>query len=70
MAYVMKHPDWGAKEWIEYYDCLNSETPVDKLRLELDDDGKKEYVDSLEYLKKLRKKHPEVSYEVKYSWFE
>ena len=68
--YVMKHPDWGAKEWIEYYDCLNSETPVDKLRLELSDDDKKEYVDSLEFLKKERKTFPGFGYEVKYSWFE
>ena len=68
--YVMKHPDWGAKEWIEYYDCLNSETPVDKLRLELDDDDKKEYVDSLNFLKEERKTFPGFGYKVKYSWFD
>lgn len=43
-------PEFGAKEWIEYYDCLNSETPVEKLRLELSDDEKKEYQRSLDKL--------------------
>ena len=39
--YKMKNADFGAKEWIEYYDCLNDEVPVEKLRLELDDEGKR-----------------------------
>ena len=68
--YKMKHPDWGAKEWIEYYDCLNSEVPVERLRLELDDDDRKEYVKSLEFLKEQRKSFPGFGYEVKYSWFD
>ena len=68
--YEMKHPDWGAKEWIEYYDCLNSETPVDKLRLALSDADRAEYVESLDYMKELRKTCPAVSYEVQYSWFD
>ena len=62
--------NFGAKEWIEYYDCLNSETPVEKLRLELTNDEKKAYQKSLDVLKNERKTFPKASYEVKYSWFE
>ena len=61
---------FGAKEWIEYYDCLNSGTPVDKLRLELTDSEKKAYQEDLDKLKEARKSFPAASYEVKYSWFE
>ena len=61
---------FGAKEWIEYYDCLNAETPVEELRLELTDEEKQRYQSSLEYLQEIRKIDPHVSYEVKYSWFE
>ena len=68
--YVNEFPGFGAREWIEYYDCLNAEVPVDKLRLELTEEGKKCYLKSLETLRKERKTNPKVSYEIKYSWFE
>ena len=61
---------WGSKEWIEYYDSLNAEVPVEKYRFPLTDGEKKSYVNDLKKLKEERKKHPKVSYEVKYSWFE
>lgn len=61
---------FGTKDWIEYYDCLNSETPVDELRLKLGAEEKKAYVEDLEKLKEERKTFPKASYEVKYSWFE
>ena len=62
--------EFGSKEWIEYYDCLNSMTPVEKLRLDLTDSEKKAYVKDLERLKKARKTFPHAGYEVKYSWFD
>lgn len=68
--YESDFPGFGAKEWIEYYDCLNAEVPVDKLRLELTEKGKKGYIEDLETLRKERKTNPKVSYEIKYSWFE
>lgn len=68
--YVDNFPGFGAKEWIEYYDCLNAEVPVDELRLELTKEGKESYIKSLESLKEARKSFPKASYEVKYSWFE
>ena len=68
--YKMKCPEFGAKEWIEYYDCLNDEVPVDELRLKLPEELKQDYVKSLEYLKEQRKTFPGFGYEVKYSWFE
>ncbi len=61
---------FGAKEWIEYYDCLNSETPVEKLRLELTDSEKKAYQEDLDKLREARKSFPGAGYEVKYSWFD
>ena len=61
---------WGAKEWIEYYDSLNAEVPVEKYRFPLTEEKKKAYVSSLERLKDARKTFPKISYEVKYSWFE
>ena len=68
--YKMKYPDFGAKEWIEYYDCLNDEVPVEELRLELSDEAKADYVESLKFLKEQRKTFPGFGYEVKYSWFD
>ena len=68
--YKMMYPDFGAKEWIEYYDCLNSEVPVDRLRLKLNDEQKEEYAKSLAFLKEQRKTFPGFGYEIKYSWFE
>ena len=62
--------DFTAKDWIEYYDCLNAEVPVEELRLELSDEDKEDYIADLEMLKEERKTFPEASYEVKYSWFE
>lgn len=63
-------PGFGAKEWIEYYDCLNAEVPVDELRLELTEEGKAQYIKSLNRLKEERRSFPKASYEVKYSWFD
>ena len=63
-------PGFSAKDWIEYYDCLNAEEPVEKLRLKLTDEGKKAYAEDLAKLKKARETRPEISYDVKYSWFE
>ncbi len=65
-----KFNGWGAKEWIEYYDSLNAEVPVEKYRFPLNDEEKKAYINSLERLKDARKSFPKASYEVKYSWFE
>ena len=64
------YPDFGAKEWIEYYDCLNDEVPVDKLRLKLTDDQKERYVEALDYLKEQRKTFPGFGFEISYSWFD
>ena len=61
---------FGTKDWIEYYDCLNSGTPVDELRLKLGEEEKKAYTEDLERLKEARKTFPKAAYEVKYSWFE
>ena len=61
---------FGSKEWIEYYDSLNSEVPVEELRLELADEEKKAYSEDLAKLKEERKTCPWISYEVKYSWFD
>lgn len=61
---------WGAKEWIEYYDSLNAEVPVEKYRFPLTDSEKEAYVSALNRLKEERKTFPKASYEVKYSWFE
>ena len=68
--YRMMYPDFGAKEWIEYYDCLNAEVPVSRLRLKLNEEQKSEYVKSLEFLKEQRRTFPGFGYEVKYSWFD
>ena len=68
--YKEEFPVFGAKEWIEYYDCLNAEVPVDKLRLELTEEQKKKYVAALEWLIEERKTFPIAAYEVKYSWFD
>lgn len=62
--------NFGAKEWIRYYDNLNAEIPVDKVDLKLTEEEKACYVRDLEDLKEERKSVPEVSYEVKYSWFD
>ena len=63
-------PGFWAKEWIEYYDSLNTVVPVEKLRLELTEEQKKKYVAALEWLIEKRKIFPIASYEVKYSWFD
>ena len=62
--------EFEAREWIEYYDCLNSETPVNELRLKLSDEEKEAYIKDLEKLKEARKTFPAATFEVKYSWFE
>lgn len=61
---------FGVKEWIEYYESLNKEIPVDKLRLDLSDAEKKAYSASLARLKEERKRVPEVAYEINYHDFE
>ena len=65
-----KFKDWGAKEWIEYYDSLNAGVPVDKVRLDLTEEEKQSYIKAAEELADARKSFPGASYEVKYSWFE
>ena len=67
---VLELRDFGPKQWIEFYTCLNEERPVDKLRLDLSDDAKKAYNEELERLKEERKRIPEVSYEINYHDFE
>lgn len=57
---------FGPKEWIKYYESLNSEVPVDKVRFELSENEKKCYVEDLESLQKDRKIIPGISYEVNY----
>lgn len=58
------------KEWISYYTALNEEKSADECGLKLSDDEKVCYNEALEKLKKERERCPEVSYEIKYSWFE
>ncbi len=62
--------EWGSKEWIEYYDSLNAEVPVEIYRFPLTEGEKKSYIEALERLKNERNTFPKISYEVKYSWFE
>ena len=62
--------EFGVKEWVEYYESLNKELSVDKVRLDLTDDEKKAYKAALDLLKRERKKVPEVEYEINYHDFE
>ena len=62
--------DWGAKEWIEYYDSLNAGVPVDEVRLKLTGREKKAYIKAADDLAKEREIFPGACYEVKYSWFD
>ena len=61
---------FGPKDWLEYYDSLNSETPVEDVRLKLSDEEKKAYEKALGVLKKERERIPGVCYEIKYTWIE
>lgn len=65
-----KFENFGPKDWIEYYESLNAEIPVEKIRLKLNDEEKKCYIEDLGVLKEERKSVPEVSYEIKYTWIE
>ena len=57
---------FGPKEWMEYYESLNGEVPVDKIRLELSENEKKCYVEDLKELLADRKIIPGIRYEVNY----
>ena len=57
---------FGPKEWLMYYESLNEEIPVDKVRLDLSENEKKCYVEDLKELLADRKTVPGVRYEVEY----
>ncbi len=57
---------FGPKQWIEYYESLNKELPVEKCRLTMTEEEKRNYVRALEFLKNERKNTPGVKYEVNF----
>ena len=61
---------FGPKEWIEYYESLNKEIPVEKCRLKMSESEKEKYTKALGVLMNERKKIPGVKYEVNYKDFE
>ena len=68
--YKNDYPGFGPKEWVEFYTCLNKEVPVEELRLELTEEGKKGYQRELARLKKERESVPDVEFEINYKDYE
>ena len=61
---------FGPKQWIEYYESLNKELPVDKCQLNMTEEEKRNYVKALAFLKNERKAIPGLKYEIQYKDFE